>query len=235
MLTLSVRDASSAVIIACANKTSGQLRIVASARLCKSYETSVSWNQEGPPGPKGATGPQGPTGPQGLPGADADSGPAIVTRSIPNGEPGVQYSELVEASGGRSPYEWTLLSGSLPDGLQLNAESGEIAGTPGTAGTTSFRVQVTDDDGRIAQRSLSICLATTEECNGLDDDCDGVVDGHVCDSYNACTATANLSCNTSVAGNSCNDLPAPSPTYTCSCNAVGYTGTGTATCVLVDK
>jgi hypothetical protein len=52
---------------------------VSSATLCKSTEQAVSWNTEGPPGPKGATGPEGPkgaTGPEGPKGPIGLTGPA---------------------------------------------------------------------------------------------------------------------------------------------------------------
>jgi Putative Ig domain len=42
------------------------------------------------------------------------------------------------------PYAWAVVSGALPAGLTLNGGTGGIAGTPTTAGTSSFTVQVTD-------------------------------------------------------------------------------------------
>lgn len=47
---------------------SGHLRIVGDPSECRRNETSISWNQIGPPGPQGEQGPQGPEGPQGPPG-----------------------------------------------------------------------------------------------------------------------------------------------------------------------
>lgn len=58
-------------------------------------------------------------------------------------EIGKPYSAVLQALGGVPPYTWTLLSGSLPPGLSLSA-NGSISGTPTTAGTFSFAVQVTD-------------------------------------------------------------------------------------------
>ena len=43
-----------AVIHACANKTTGQLRL---ADQCRTSEKSVSWNKRGPAGPQGPAGP----------------------------------------------------------------------------------------------------------------------------------------------------------------------------------
>jgi hypothetical protein len=41
----------------------------------------------------------------------------------------------VTASGGTSPYAYSIASGSLPPGITLNAGSGAVTGTPTTAGT----------------------------------------------------------------------------------------------------
>ncbi|MFI7543795.1 hypothetical protein [Actinoplanes sp. NPDC049599] len=78
----SVPDAGG-VIRACYDKSSGNVRIIDTAKTasCKSAEKSLSWNQSGKPGPRGAQGnpgapgEQGPTGPQGATGADGSQGP----------------------------------------------------------------------------------------------------------------------------------------------------------------
>lgn len=47
-------------------------------------------------------------------------------------------------TGGVLPYAWSILSGSLPSGLGLASDSGEITGTPTTTGTRVFTIRVTD-------------------------------------------------------------------------------------------
>ncbi|HEY7003213.1 MAG TPA: collagen-like protein [Gaiellaceae bacterium] len=76
---------SAGTIHGCVNKKTLVLRVVKSATACKSSETHISWNAQGPQGLEGAMGPQGPsgatgaTGPQGIqgvpgaPGQSADS------------------------------------------------------------------------------------------------------------------------------------------------------------------
>lgn len=71
---------------------------------------------------------------------------------------GVAYSGVIKASGGVSPYTFTLTSGSLPDGLTLNVD-GTITGTPGTAGTFTATIDVVDSAGASASASASV--ATT--------------------------------------------------------------------------
>ena len=91
----------------------------------------------------------------------AESPVEIVTTSLPNGMVGVAYSATLTASGGASPYTWSVASGSLPSGLTLNTNTGTITGTPTTAGTFSFAVQVSDTNNpaETATRSLSIGVA----------------------------------------------------------------------------
>jgi hypothetical protein len=65
----------SEVITACTNESNGQIRLVDDAADCKSQETAISWNKEGPPGAPGTPGAQGPPGAQGLPGPIGPPGP----------------------------------------------------------------------------------------------------------------------------------------------------------------
>ena len=44
----------------------------------------------------------------------------VFTKTLPNAAIGAPYSQPVLATGGKSPYAWTLDSGTLPDGLSLN-------------------------------------------------------------------------------------------------------------------
>src|ERR1039457_4203087 len=69
---------------------------------------------------------------------------SITTTSLPSGTAGTAYSATLAAAGGVYPYTWSLTSGSLPFGLFLNASTGAITGTPTTAGTSNFTVQVAD-------------------------------------------------------------------------------------------
>ena len=54
----------------------------------------------------------------------------ISTTSLPNGQVGVAYSATLTATGGTTPYAWSITSGVLPTGLSLNASTGLISGTP---------------------------------------------------------------------------------------------------------
>jgi hypothetical protein len=69
---------------------------------------------------------------------------SITTTSLPSGTAGIAYSATLAAAGGVYPYSWSVISGTLPDGLHLNAGTGAITGTPTTAGTSNFTVQAAD-------------------------------------------------------------------------------------------
>ena len=81
--------------------------------------------------------------------------PEIVTQFLPDGQVGEGYNATLEASGGVTPYSWSLASGSLPAGLSLFS-GGVISGTPSAAGNRTFTVRVTGSDGRSSTRSLSL-------------------------------------------------------------------------------
>lgn len=68
----------------------------------------------------------------------------LVTDSLPTLVTGFSYRERLEARGGSSPLQWDVVSGSLPAGLELNATSGVVAGTPTHVGAFRFTVRVTD-------------------------------------------------------------------------------------------
>lgn len=73
---------------------------------------------------------------------------AITTTSpLPAGAEGTAYSEQFAATGGTSPYTWSVASGStLPAGLTLST-AGLLSGTPTTAvSSATFGITVTDSE-----------------------------------------------------------------------------------------
>ncbi|MBT1073312.1 S8 family serine peptidase [Pelotalea chapellei] len=83
----------------------------------------------------------------------------IATKYFPPGVVGSLYSTYLGASGGKSPYLWSLQSGSLPAGLTLNPTTGALSGIPSAAGTFSCVVKVTDSLGAYSTGSFSVQLA----------------------------------------------------------------------------
>jgi len=65
-----------------------------------------------------------------------------VSSPLPSGAVGTAYSQNLAAAGGTGPYTYSLLSGLMPTGLSISG--GAISGTPSSAGTYLFTIQVTD-------------------------------------------------------------------------------------------
>ena len=80
------------------------------------------------------------------------------------GTVGTPYSSAVVAAGGTQPYTYSIVSGSLPIGLQLDADgtktgtAGTIYGSPTTAGTSIFTVKVVDSTTHFATVTCSITI-----------------------------------------------------------------------------
>jgi alpha-tubulin suppressor-like RCC1 family protein len=90
------------------------------------------------------------------------TGLAITTPALPGGAAGQPYLTTVTASGGSSPYTWTVASGRLPDGLRLDAGTGQIAGTPTAPGTTNVTLKVTDGKAAMATRPFAITVRASD-------------------------------------------------------------------------
>ena len=82
--------------------------------------------------------------------------PTITTTSpLPTGTVGTAYSQTFAATGGTTPRTWSVSAGTLPAGLSLSS-AGVLSGTPTTAATYSFTVQVTG--GGTATKVFSVTI-----------------------------------------------------------------------------
>jgi large repetitive protein len=95
--------------------------------------------------------------------ADHDSEVEITTSSLPNGAVAESYAATIDASGGCTPYHWSIKSGSLPAGLEARESSSTtayvISGIPRTAETSTFTVEVMGCAGLVATRSYRVMVA----------------------------------------------------------------------------
>lgn len=83
----------------------------------------------------------------------------VATASLPNGQVSVAYTASLVATGGTPPYNWTLISGTLPDGLSLSAATGILAGTPtATANATPLTFNVTDSSVPAQNQPATLAL-----------------------------------------------------------------------------
>ena len=90
---------------------------------------------------------------------------AISFSSVPSGASGAAYSANLQASGGTTPYTWSINSGALPAGLSLTPTTGLIAGTPTAAGTAVFSAAISDSS--VPQQTQSIVVSLVVAPSGL--------------------------------------------------------------------
>lgn len=69
------------------------------------------------------------------------------------------YSSTIVASLGTAPYEFEVTSGALPGGLNLDANSGAITGTPAAVGTFNFTVTATDLYSATGSQAYTITIS----------------------------------------------------------------------------
>lgn len=96
---------------------------------------------------------------------------AIISFTLAVGTVSTAYNQMLAAHFGTSPYFWSIASGALPDGLDLNPTNGEITGTPSLVGVFDFTVQVDD--------SASPSPATTTRNFSLSIEPEAIPDGYL--------------------------------------------------------
>jgi len=89
----------------------------------------------------------------------------VTTGSLPQGQQGDTYSEVFSATGGTTPYLWSISAGAPPAGIAMNA-NGDFAGMPTTAGTSSFTVTVTDAAAKTATGNFSVTVVAGSNFDG---------------------------------------------------------------------
>jgi hypothetical protein len=85
----------------------------------------------------------------------------IITKTVPNGTAKTYYSAVITARGGCTPYEWAVVSGKLPPGVNDTTStktSLDLVGTPTAAASSSFTVSVRDCDGHVSEASYKIVI-----------------------------------------------------------------------------
>jgi len=87
------------------------------------------------------------------------AGPFTISAQLPVATEGSSYSGTVAASGGTSPYKFTVTSGQMPGGVNLDPTTGSVTGTPTAAGNYKFGLTVSDAKGASAQLAMQIVVA----------------------------------------------------------------------------
>jgi hypothetical protein len=83
---------------------------------------------------------------------------------FPSGNIGTSYAAPITSTGGSgpTPYIWSMVAGSLPAGLSLTPSYGVysayVYGTPTTAQTSTFTLQVRDGVGHTAKQAFTLTI-----------------------------------------------------------------------------
>jgi hypothetical protein len=83
----------------------------------------------------------------------------VVTQSLPSTTELAPYSATLQASGGKPPYQWSIISGSLPSGISLDPLTGALSGSAAADGMYGFTVRVTDSVSATASQPLTLQVA----------------------------------------------------------------------------
>jgi hypothetical protein len=88
--------------------------------------------------------------------------PAITTPAgaLPGATFGAAYTASLAATGGITPYTWSISQGALPTGLAISSTTGAISGTSTSAGTASFTVTLTDSGSPALKASSAFTITT---------------------------------------------------------------------------
>ena len=83
----------------------------------------------------------------------------ITSAAFHSGEVGIAYAAVtLNATGGVTPYSWSVAAGALPAGLSISS-NGTVSGSPRAAGTFRFTLQVADSAGVSAKLARSFAIA----------------------------------------------------------------------------
>jgi type VI secretion system secreted protein VgrG len=83
----------------------------------------------------------------------------VTPSTLPNGTVGLAYSQQLGGTGGTAPYAFGVSSGTLPAGLTLTP-AGLLAGTPTTAGTSTFTLRAIDSAACFGTRGYTVSITT---------------------------------------------------------------------------
>jgi hypothetical protein len=212
--------ASAQEIRACVSNKTGALRIVATDTACKSGETLLKWNTQGPAGPTTVFGVTVTPGGNGIGTVQSNDGEIDCGADCTEVYPAGTMVELVATAGAGSTFAgWGGdCSGTGSCVLTMNATKAVVAqfqGEPCTPGAT----RLCSKQHGVCQGSVMVCPSSgawpadcdytkiagyseTELCDALDNDCNGTADldafptlGQSCsglDAQSACRVGTNV-------------------------------------------
>jgi RHS repeat-associated protein len=91
----------------------------------------------------------------------------ITTSSLGSGTVEVAYNEQLHATGGAGTLSWSIVSGSLPGGINLNAATGALSGTPTATATVQLTVRVADSGSPQQTNDATFDLIISLQSSGI--------------------------------------------------------------------
>lgn len=85
----------------------------------------------------------------------------ITTAKLEDGTSGIPYSAELKASGTK-PFVWSLTSGKLPDGLDLDKLTGKISGVPEKSGTSKFMISASLSGSFKIEQKFTLTIAKAD-------------------------------------------------------------------------
>ncbi|OYW21714.1 MAG: hypothetical protein B7Z52_00535, partial [Burkholderiales bacterium 12-64-5] len=76
--------------------------------------------------------------------------------SLPPATMGQLYTQTIAATGGTAPYQYDVVSGTLPAWCTLNESTGVLSGTPTDDTPAAFTVSATDANGCVSTQSYTV-------------------------------------------------------------------------------
>ncbi|HET9306913.1 MAG TPA: putative Ig domain-containing protein [Candidatus Sulfotelmatobacter sp.] len=91
-----------------------------------------------------------------------------VSSTLPPASVGTTYKAVLSVNGGRAPYHFLVVAGTLPPGLTIDSQAGIISGVPTVTGTFNFNVSVEDTSSATVRmsgtHSYSLIVGSCESC-----------------------------------------------------------------------
>jgi hypothetical protein len=96
----------------------------------------------------------------------AVAAPTIVISptSLPAGQVGVAYNQTLSASGGATPYVFSITGGTVPAGLSLT--NGVLSGTPTATSSSFFTITAIDSNGVSAAQACGLTINAAPSSGG---------------------------------------------------------------------